>query len=37
MGLTLQFPANEIPQRIGFVVRSHANPDEPVIDRELCD
>ncbi|MHB8430070.1 MAG: Z1 domain-containing protein [Acidimicrobiales bacterium] len=32
MGLTLQFPANEIPQRIGFAVRSPADPDEPVVD-----
>jgi hypothetical protein len=32
MGLTLQFPSNEIPQRIGFAVRSASNPDEPVVD-----
>jgi len=32
MGLTLQFPSNQIPQRIGFAVRSPANPDEPVVD-----
>jgi hypothetical protein len=32
MGLTLQFPKNEIPQRIGFAVRSPAKPDEPVVD-----
>jgi hypothetical protein len=32
MGLTLQFAPNAIPQRIGFAVRSPANPDEPVVD-----
>ena len=32
MGLTLQFPANDIAQRIGFAVQSPANPDEPVVD-----
>jgi hypothetical protein len=32
MGLTLQFPANDIPQRIGFAVRSPTKPDEPVVD-----
>ena len=32
MGLTLQFPQNEIPQKIGFAVRSPRHADKPIID-----
>jgi hypothetical protein len=32
MGLTLVFPDNDIPRRIGFAVRSPEERDQPVID-----
>lgn len=34
MGLTIIFPENQIPRRIGFAVRSPARADQPVIEVE---